>query len=74
MHMKILIHEERKMHLHKTAKSTPLISEEIIEDYDEGFDAINSLSFRRRRSGKRTRVTMSCANGICYVRFHPLRP
>ena len=40
---------------HQTAKSTPLISEEIIEDYDEGFDAINSLSFRRRRSGKRSK-------------------
>ena len=36
-------------------KSAPLISEEIIEDYDEGFDAINSLSFRRRRSGKRSK-------------------
>ena len=39
----------------KTVNSTPLISEEIIEDYDEGFDAINSLSFRRRRSGKRSK-------------------
>ena len=39
----------------ETMKSAPLISEEIIEDYDEGFDAINSLSFRRRRSGKRSK-------------------
>lgn len=46
-----------KMSLYQTFQneSTPLISEEIIEDYDEGFDAINSLSFRRRRSGKRSK-------------------
>merc|ERR1711990_1341867 len=46
-----------KMSLYQTFQneSTPLISEEIIEDYDEGFDAINSLSFRRRRSGKQSK-------------------
>lgn len=46
-----------KMSLYQTFQneSTPLISEEIVEEYDEGFDAINSLSFRRRRSGKRSK-------------------
>ena len=41
--------------INKMCFSPALVSDEIMEDFDDSFDSVNSLSFRKRKCAKRSK-------------------